>query len=245
MCREKQAVQELVNAAQITTAGSSAQGAHIHIVHLSDAGNSLDLIKKAKHDGAHLSVETCPHYLSFSAEEIPDGNTQYKCAPPIRHAENRASLWKALMEGHIDFLSSDHSPAPPELKLLEEGDFINAWGGISSLQLVLPATWTFGKEHGITLERVALWWSVNPAKLAKLSQKGSIEVGKDADLVIWDPETSFIVDENYSLFHKHKVTPYAGKTLSGQVISTFSRGNLVYHEGHHATKACGLSILSA
>eukprot|EP00249_Psilotum_nudum_P002703 c15825_g1_i1 orf=317-1837(+) len=241
---ERAAVQELVNIAHDTVSGGSAEGAHIHVVHLSDADGSLHLIKEAKAFGASLSVETCPHYLAFSAEEIDDGDTRFKCAPPIRTRENRELLWNALKDGYIDVLSSDHSPTLPELKLLVEGDFLRAWGGISSLQFVLPITWTFGMEHNVSLEEISHWWSSNPAELAGLTNKGHLETGKDADILVWDPETSFVIDEDFVIYHKHKITPYTGKMLYGRVISTFVRGKLVFHEGHHALKSCGAPLLA-
>lgn len=240
---EKEAVQQLVQLATDTAKGGVAEGSHIHVVHLSDSGDSLAMIKEGKARGLSLSVETCPHYLSFSAESIPDGDTRFKCSPPIRTEENRKHLWRSLKEGDIDFLSSDHSPSLPELKLLEEGDFLKAWGGISSLQLVLPITWTRGKENDISLELIAQWWSTRPAKFAGLHSKGSIEIGKDADFVVWDPETSFEVNKDFPLFHKHTLTPYAGSRLYGRVIATFVRGHMVFHEGHHASQPCGEPII--
>ncbi|KAI5055987.1 hypothetical protein GOP47_0029508 [Adiantum capillus-veneris] len=240
---EKEAVKQLVNLASDTAIGSLAEGAHIHIVHLSDSGDTLELIKEGKAKGLSLSVETCPHYLSFSSESIPDGDTRFKCSPPIRTEENKKNLWSALQGGDIDFLSSDHSPAPPELKMLEDGDFLKAWGGISSLQLVLPVTWTHGKANDVPLELISQWWSSRPAKFAGLKNKGSIESGKDADLVVWDPETSFDVDESFTIYHKHKMTPYAGSRLYGSVIATFVRGQMVYHEGHHTSESCGRPLI--
>ncbi|CAK9872545.1 unnamed protein product [Sphagnum jensenii] len=241
---ERTAVQQLTEVAKDTAVGGPAEGAHIHVVHLSDPEESLHLIKEAKAAGSSMSVETSPHYLAFAAEEIPDGETQFKCNPPIRHADYRELLWKALQAGDIDMISTDHSPSAPEMKLLEEGDFLKAWGGISSLQFVLPVTWTYGASRGITLEQLVKWWSTGPSKLANFPRKGSLEFGKDADIVIWDPEASFILDSNYPIFHKHKqVTPYAGQTLSGKVIATFARGREVFHEGYHAPRPCGTPLL--
>ncbi|PKA53019.1 allantoinase [Apostasia shenzhenica] len=170
---EEAAIKELQTAMVETKAGGPAEGARVHIVHLSDARISLDLIKDAKSTGSSVSVETCPHYLAFSAEEIREGDTRFKCAPPIRDEGNRQKLWEALLDGHIDLLSSDHSPSIPDLKLFEEGDFLRAWGGISSLQFVLPATWSSGMKHGITLNQLVQWWSERPAKLAGLEHKVS------------------------------------------------------------------------
>ncbi|KAF3796191.1 Allantoinase [Nymphaea thermarum] len=241
---EQAAIGELSKVAEDTKPGARSEGAHLHIVHLSDASISLDLIKEAKNDGRSISVETCPHYLAFSAEEIQDGDTRFKCAPPIRDAANRQFLWKALKEGYIDMLSSDHSPTVPERKLLDEGDFLRSWGGISSLQFVLPVTWSFGQEHGITLQQLSSWWSERPAELASQKSKGTIEKGKDADIVVWDPDSAFEIDENFTIYHKHPITPYAGRRLSGKVLATFVRGNLVYNDGLHAPAACGVPIFA-
>ncbi|KAH9329891.1 hypothetical protein KI387_001999, partial [Taxus chinensis] len=170
-CWEEEAVKEITRVAKDTLLDGPMDGAHIHIVHLSDSSASLDLIKEAKESGARISVETCPHYLAFSAEDIRDGDTRFKCAPPIRDALNREHLWEALKDGHIDMLSSDHSPSSPELKLFETGDFLRAWGGISSLQFGLPVTWSYGKQHGLGLVQLSEWWSRRPAILAGQHKK--------------------------------------------------------------------------
>ncbi|KAK1260787.1 hypothetical protein QJS04_geneDACA001911 [Acorus gramineus] len=240
---EVAAIRQLTEALQNTR--NDAKGAHIHVVHLSDARASLDLIKEAKGTGVSLSVETCPHYLAFTAEDIPNGDTRFKCAPPIRDGANKEKLWEALMEGHIDMLSSDHSPSTPDLKLFNEGDFLRAWGGISSLQFVLPVTWTYGKQYGVTLNQLASWWSEKPAKLAGQELKGAIRRGNHADLVVWDPDAEFEINESHTIFHKHQnISAYVGKRLSGKVSATFVRGNLVYSEGEHAPTACGVPILA-
>lgn len=242
---EEAAIRELLTVTKDTRAGGPAEGAHLHIVHLSDASSSLDLIKGAKSSGDSLTVETCPHYLAFSAEEIPDGDTRFKCAPPIRDAANREKLWEALLEGQIDMLSSDHSPSVPELKLFDEGDFLRAWGGISSLQFLLPVTWSYGRKYGVTLEQLVSWWSERPAKLSGQELKGAIAVGKHADIVVWEPEIEFDLDENHPVYHKHpSISAYMGTRLSGKVLATFVRGNLVFKEGHHAPAACGTPILA-
>ncbi|KAM0950121.1 putative allantoinase [Dioscorea sansibarensis] len=242
---EEAAIRDLQSAMQETRVGGRAEGAHLHVVHLSDARASLELIKDAKSSGASLSVETCPHYLAFSSENIKDGDTRFKCAPPIRDEDNRQILWNALLEGHIDMLSSDHSPSAPELKLLSEGDFLRAWGGISSLQFVLPVTWSYGRKHGITLTQLSKWWSARPAKLAGQDQKGAIKTGNHADFVVWEPEMEFELDESHSIYHKHpNISAYVGTRLSGKVLSTFVRGNLVFSDGEHAPKACGVPILA-
>ncbi|KAJ0974392.1 hypothetical protein J5N97_016357 [Dioscorea zingiberensis] len=242
---EEAAIRDLQSAMQETRVGGRAEGAHLHIVHLSDARASLELIKDAKNSGASLSVETCPHYLAFSSENIKDGDTRFKCAPPIRDETNRQILWNALLEDHIDMLSSDHSPAATELKLLGEGDFLRAWGGISSLQFVLPVTWSYGRKHGITLTQLAKWWSERPAKLAGQDQKGAIKTGNHADFVVWEPDMEFELDESHNIYHKHpNISAYIGTRLSGKVLSTFVRGNLVFSDGEHAPKACGVPILA-
>ncbi|PON36778.1 Allantoinase [Parasponia andersonii] len=242
---EQAAIKELLTVTKDTRIGGSAEGAHLHIVHLSDSSSSLDLIKEAKRSGDSLTVETCPHYLAFSAEEIPDGDTRFKCAPPIRDAANKETLWEALMEGHIDMLSSDHSPTEPKLKLLEDGNFLRAWGGISSLQFVLPVTWSYGKKYGVTLEQLASWWSERPARLAGQELKGSIAVGNFADIVVWEPEVEFNLTEDHPVYIKHPgISAYMGSKLYGRVSATFVRGNLVYKEGDHADAACGVPILA-
>uniref|UniRef100_A0A7N0RED8 allantoinase n=2 Tax=Kalanchoe fedtschenkoi TaxID=63787 RepID=A0A7N0RED8_KALFE len=242
---EQAAVRQLVSATEETRAGGSAEGAHLHIVHLSDAGSSLDLIKEAKSRGHSLTVETCPHYLAFSAEEIPDGDTRFKCSPPIRDAANREKLWEAMMGGDIDLLSSDHSPSVPELKRLDEGDFLKAWGGISSLQFVLPVTWTHGRQYSLAFEKLASLWSEKPARLAGQKLKGAIVVGNHADLAVWEPEAELELDADHPVFHKHpSISAYMGRRLSGKVVATFVSGNLVFKQGFHATAACGATILA-
>ena len=179
------------------------------------------MLRAARAEGLPITVETCPHYLTFCAEEIPDGATLFKCAPPIRGRANRDALWQALVDGDIDLIATDHSPCPPSMKA--DGDFVRAWGGIAALELSLPAVWTGASARGIPLERVAQWLSAAPARLAGLDgRKGSIAAGKDADLVVWDPEAEFLVDERL-LHQRHKRTPYAGLTLRGRVIETYAR----------------------
>jgi allantoinase len=198
----------------------------VHIVHLSSP-TSVSIIDNARKRGLPITVETCPHYLTFSAEEIPDGATEYKCAPPIREADEREGLWEALVNGSIDMIASDHSPCPPELKETN-GDFFAAWGGIASLQLSLPAVWTGARARGISVEWVSRWMSHCPAIVSGYdTHKGRIAVGYDADIVVWDPEASFVVDPAH-LFHRHKVTPYAGRELMGVVHQTYVCGELAY-----------------
>jgi allantoinase len=200
-------------------------GARIHIVHLATA-DALPLLRAARADGLPITVETCPHYLTFAAGDIADGATFFKCAPPIRDRDTREALWRALVDGDVDLVASDHSPCPPAMK--GAGDFVAAWGGIASLELSLPAVWTGAAARGIPLERVARWMCEAPARLAGLHErKGSIEPGKDADLVIWDPDAEFVVDET-ALRQRHKRTPYAGRVLRGRIQATYARGRLVY-----------------
>ena len=198
----------------------------VHVVHLSSA-SSLDIVRKARAKGLPLTVETCPHYLTFAAEDIPDGATEYKCAPPIRSASERDALWDALIRGDIDLVASDHSPCPPSMKE-SAGDFFGAWGGIASLQVALPAVWTGARARRMNPERIAEWMCTATAKLAGLSgRKGAIAEGHDADLTIWNPDESFIVSAE-TLQHRHPVTPYAGRSLFGVVERTIARGKLVF-----------------
>lgn len=198
-----------------------------HIAHLSAAA-ALPIIRAAKDRGSNISVETCFHYLCLSAEDIPDGATEYKCTPPIREDSNRNLLWDALVDGTIDCVISDHSPCLIEMKGLEHGDFMEAWGGISSLGLGLSLLWTEGRKRGISLGQIIHWMSVKTAELAGLSgTKGQLKVGHDGDLVIWDPEAEFKVSKDH-LYFKNKLTPYEGMTLRGLVHKTFVRGRLAY-----------------
>lgn len=212
--------------------------ARLHIVHVSSA-DALEMLRAAKSQGARISAETCPHYLTFAAEEIPDGATEFKCAPPIRETENRERLWGALADGTLDFVATDHSPCPPSLKLPESGDFMGAWGGVASLQLSLPAVWTQAGARGYAVPQLAAWLSSGPAKLAGLEKKkGTIEMGCDADLVIWNPDASFSVDPA-KLHHRHKVTPYAGRSLRGIVETTFLRGRKIFDRGEFSSAPIG------
>jgi allantoinase len=200
-------------------------GARVHILHLAAAA-ALPRIAAAKAEGVRITAETCPHYLTFSAEEIGDGATQFKCCPPIRDAADREALWAALAEGVIDIVVSDHSPSTPDLKRFDSGDFAAAWGGVSSLQLGLSAVWTGARVRGRGLADVATWMATRPADLAGLPGKGRIAVGCDADLVVFDPEAEFTVDAA-ALHHKNPVTPYAGRVLRGVVRAAYLRGEPV------------------
>jgi allantoinase len=197
-------------------------GARVHILHLASA-SALPLLAAARAGGARVTAETCPHYLTFCAEEVPDGATEFKCCPPIRDAASRDGLWAGLAGGLIDVVVSDHSPCPPALKQRESGDFGAAWGGISSLQLGLPAVWTQARARGHGLPDVVRWMASGPAALAGLPSKGALAPGCDADLVAFDEDAPFTVDPA-RLAHRHPVTPYAGRTLTGVVRRTWLRG---------------------
>ena len=209
---------------------SQQYGARIHIVHLSSAF-ALRMIREAKAERVLISVETCPHYLTIAAEEIPDGATEFKCAPPIRERSNQDELWGALEERLVDFVVTDHSPAPPALKCTDTGNYIEAWGGIASLQLSLPLLWTHARVRGFQLTDIAEWLCRGPASLAGLSRKGECKIGTQADFVVWNPEDSFEVRPN-ALFFRHKFTPYLGRTLFGVVRSTLLGGDEVYAAGN-------------
>ncbi|MBT4155678.1 MAG: allantoinase AllB [Candidatus Marinimicrobia bacterium] len=216
---------------------------HIHIVHLSSA-DILPEIAQTRKDGFPLTVETCPHYLHFSSERISDGDTRFKCAPPIWNGENRENLWAGLEEGIINFITSDHSPCTPELKNLEAGNFEKAWGGISSLQFALPVIWTECKQRGYSLEQLINWMSNQPAKfIGKDQQKGQISPGFDADLVCWNPDKKYIIKKE-AIHHKNKLTPYEGESLYGVVNATFLRGQKVYENGQFLGNPKGKIILN-
>ncbi|WTQ56743.1 allantoinase AllB [Streptomyces sp. NBC_00158] len=216
---ENTAIQNLI-------AQAKRLNARVHVLHLSSA-SALPLIAAAKAEGVQITVESCPHFLTLTAEEVPDGATEFKCCPPIREAANQDVLWDALADGTIDCIVSDHSPSTADLKT---GDFATAWGGISSLQLGLPAIWTEARRRGRTLEEVARWMSTAPAALAGLAQKGAIEAGRDADFAVLAPEETFTVDPA-ELHHRNQVTAYAGKTLHGVVKSTWLRGTQIADHG--------------
>ena len=201
----------------------------VHVVHLA-TGQALDVIREARAGGIRISAETCPHYLAFCAEEIPVGATAFKCAPPIRERAEQDSLWQALASGDISLVASDHSPAPPAMKRLVDGDFLEGWGGIASIQVSLAAVWTHASRRGFGLEHLAGWMAEAPAALAGLFHKGRIAAGCDADLVFWDPDQESIVDPD-ALHHRHPITPYAGARLRGVVHRTLLAGHTIYDEG--------------
>jgi allantoinase len=202
----------------------------VHIVHLSSE-LSVPLIRRAKKKGVRITAETCPHYLFFSSGSIADGHTQFKCAPPIRDLQNNRKLWTALGKNTIDFVVSDHSPSPPAMKCLDAGDFFKAWGGISSLQLGLPAMWTKLSGRNYSLKHLVRWMCSGPARLAGLEKhKGAIAIGYDADIVVWNPEKRFIVRPKM-LQNRHKLTPYANHPLRGGVEATFLHAEMIYDRG--------------
>ena len=202
----------------------------LHIVHLATS-QALDLLRAAKSEGLPMSVETCPHYLHFSFDKIPDGQTLFKCAPPIRSRENCEKLWQGLREGVIDLVATDHSPCPPEMKRLSERNFRTAWGGISSLSLALPVMWTEAKDRGFTLADIARWMAEGPARLAGCeSRKGRIAKDFDADFVVFEPEAEFVATEE-RLPYRHRHSPYLGERLRGVVKETYLRGNCIFADG--------------
>jgi allantoinase len=202
----------------------------IHIVHLSSE-RALPLLAEARRHGLPITVETCPHYLWIAAEEIPDGATEYKCAPPIRQAENRERLWKLLEDGLIDMVTTDHSPCPPAMKRRDEGRWDRAWGGIASLGLALPVIWTGMQKRGLKLERIGEWMAAAPARLAGLTgRKGTLAPGADADIAVFDPDAAWTVTPA-DLHFRHKLSPYLGAELRGRVIETWLRGEPVFRAG--------------
>jgi allantoinase len=200
-----------------------------HIVHLASS-EALPMLDAARALGLPITSESCPHYLTFAAEDIGAGATAFKCAPPIRERDHRERLWTALMNGSIQLVASDHSPSPPVMKHLDSGDFLRAWGGIASLQVALPAVWTGASARGGSLDQLAAWMCRAPARLAGLMRKGEIALGYDADLVIWNPEAELTVDAAL-LQHRHKITPYDGRRLRGAIERTYLRGRRVYERG--------------
>jgi len=229
-------------------------GTRTHIVHVACA-EAVEEISRAKLDRVPITAETCPHYLTFAGEEIAEGATEFKCAPPIRHSHHREALWSGLHSGALDLVATDHSPAPPALKC--RGDFVRAWGGIASLEMSLAAVWTRSAEslalhhtevalHDTAVARafqasvckITRWMCAAPAALAGLSRKGRIAAGCDADLLVFDPDAEWIVDPA-RLQQRHKLTPYAGRRLRGAVRTTFLRGVRVWDDGRLVREGAG------
>jgi allantoinase len=220
---------------------AAESGARVHVVHLASS-DALPALRAARRRGLPVTVETCPHYLTFAAEDVGDGATALKCAPPIRERRHREALWQALLDGDIDLVVTDHSPAPAALKHIQDGDFIEAWGGIASLQVGVAVVATGAAARNIPLERVARWMAAGPARLAGLEgRKGAIVPGADADLAVWDPDAERIIDPSM-LHHRHPVTPYAGMTLRGEVRTTILRGAVVFSDGTVASHPGGRMI---
>ncbi len=234
---EDQAIAMLIGLAR------GRRGARVHVVHCASSG-ALGLLAAARQEGVAIGAETCPHYLHLAAEEVPDGATEFKCAPPIREAENREALWSGIAGGVLDMVVSDHSPCTPELKRRETGDFMAAWGGIASLQLTLPVMWSEMRRRGHGLERLAAWMCRAPAELVGLPHKGAIARGNDADLAIWDPDARFEV-RGAALEHRSPLTPYDGESLFGVVDTTIVGGRVVYRRGVHAGRPTGRFLLRA
>lgn len=206
-------------------AATRATGCRTHIVHLSAAA-AVPAVEAARAEGLPLTVETCPHYLTLVAEDIPDGATQFKCCPPIREAANRDRLWDALTSGVIDCVVSDHSPCPAGMKRLDVGDFGLAWGGIASVQVALPAMWTEASRRGLALADLVRWMGMSTARLAGLPGRGDIAAGYRADLVVFAPDEIFEVDPA-ALRHRNKVSAYGGRELRGVVRTTLLEGEAV------------------
>jgi allantoinase len=225
-----------VDAIRMMVRLASEFGVRTHIVHVAAAG-AVEELARAQAEGVPISAETCPHYLTFIAGEIPDGATSFKCAPPIRQASDREALWDGLRHGVLSVVATDHSPAPPALKI--PGDFLRAWGGIASLELSLAVMWTGAKARGLGFGDLARWMSAATADLAGLSdRKGAIVAGRDADLIAWAPDAGFVVDPG-GLQQRHKLTPYAGMSLRGIVQRTFLRGRSIWDRNQPAGAPSG------
>jgi len=230
-----------LRAIELMIALSREYGCRVHIVHLS-AGEALDALRQARREGVPITVETCPQYLFFESEAIPDGGTSFKCAPPIRSAANREALWQGLRDATIDMIATDHSPCPPAMKLLEEGHFGKAWGGISSLSLGLPVVWTAARVRGFDMRDVVQWMSIEPARLAGFGdRKGALLEGYDADLVVFDSECEWKVTAG-DLYFRHPVSPYLGVSLRGRVKATYLRGEVCFNVGEFPERPRGREL---
>jgi len=237
---ENEAISLMVDMARESKA--KGDDCKVHIVHLS-SDEALESIATAKNEGLRFTAETCPHYLTIASENIPDGKTLFKCCPPIRENSNREHLWQAITDGRLDFIVSDHSPCTPELKHIDTGDIEKAWGGISALQFGLPLIWSEAKERGFSLVDLTRLMSTETAKFAGLDGiKGQIAVGFHADFLVFDPEVSYTIT-NEMIKHRHHITPYAGRTVTGQVQHTFVRGHHVYQQDEFINTPVGRPLL--
>ena len=232
---ETRAIELLVNLCRET-------GCAVHIVHLS-AAEALPTLRAARAEGLPITVETCPHYLCLEAETIPDRSTSFKCAPPIRGKANQDRLWEGLREGVIDFIVSDHSPCVPQLKCFDSGNFHDAWGGISSLQLGISSVWEQAQRRGFTEIDLVRWMSTGPAEfIGRSGTLGRLAPGYYANMVVWDPECVFEVTAEHLLF-RHRVSPFIGRRIQGKVLTTYLRGQRIYHEGELAQTPQGVHLL--
>jgi allantoinase len=237
---ENEAISMMIRLCQ--EASNEGIDAHVHIVHLSSA-DAIPLIADARARGLSFTAESCPHYLTLCAENIPDGKPLFKCCPPIREKENQERLWQGLMDDVVDFIVSDHSPCSPQLRLLDTGDIRHAWGGISSLQFGLSIIWTAARERGVELHQVADWMSTRPARFAGLGdRKGRIAPGYDADLVVFADTESYTIRPEI-IKYRHKVTPYEGRLVYGLVRATYVRGHRVYADGQLQGTPVGKPVL--
>lgn len=231
-----------VQAIRALAALSERHGCRAHVVHLA-APEAFELLREVREKNPKFTVETCAHYLTFAAEEVPDGATEFKCAPPIRQGSVREELWRALGSGLIDFVTTDHSPSPMDLKSPDEGRFDESWGGVPSVQLLLSATWTGASARGFSLDDVARWVAERPARFAGLAdRKGCIAVGYDADMVAFDSEAEWVV-EREGMYHRHQYTPYEGRKLRGRIMRTWLRGSEVWDGDGGFSAPRGVSIM--
>lgn len=263
------AIEEILSLAHL------APNLPLHIVHLS-AMQAIPLLRDARSRGIKITAETCFHYLALAAEGIPDGDTRHKCCPPIREQANQDELWRELLryenEGVIKTIVSDHSPCTPNLKLLpadipgsiqseggklkEEdiGNFLSAWGGISSVGLGLPIIWTeLSRRYNSStppaghsfLEDIFHWCCENTAAQVGLTgQKGDLAVGYDGDVCVFDDEAEWVLEPD-TMFFRNKCSPYQGKTLKGMVKETWLRGQKIFsrEEGFGERKPQGTLLL--
>ncbi len=237
---ENDAISLMVDMAR--TSKEQGDNCKVHIVHLS-SDEALATIAQAKSEGLRFTAETCPHYLTIASENIPDGKTLFKCCPPIRENKNREHLWQAIKDGRLDFIVSDHSPCTPELKYIDTGDIEKAWGGISALQFGISLIWTEAKDRGFSLVDITRLMSTETAKFSGLdSVKGEIKVGNHADFLVFDPNAEFTIT-NEMIKHKHHITPYAGRKVTGQVQHTFVRGHHVYQQDEFINTPKGRPLL--